>query len=112
MFVVATYDHVTIVVMATNLKLMVSKRRCREMPKCQKHFLCAACSDANITTDCGSKRIDPMLKLYVGRPLTITENIDVENKIANGAMATFKKLKLKNLMLKTDGRSVDCLWYQ
>ena len=85
----------TIVVMASNLKLHVSKRRCRNMPELQKNILLTCCSDANVTSG-GSKRIDPMLKLCVGCPLIINDNINVENKIANGSMATFMNVKLKN----------------
>ena len=87
---VAPPDH-TIVVMASNLKLLVSNRRYRHKPDCQKSFLLTYCSDANIVTG-SSKRINPMLKLYVGCPLTINENINVENKIANGVMTQLSRL--------------------
>ena len=64
------------------------------MPDFQKSILLTCCSDANITAG-SSKRIDPMLKLYTGRPLIINGNINVENKIANGSMVTFRNVKLK-----------------
>ena len=55
-----------------------------------------------------------MLKLFVGRPLMINENIDVENKIANGSMATFRKVSLKNglkdcFVIDIDGFCVNCV---
>ena len=65
------------------------------MPDLQRNILLTCCSDADILGG-GSKRIDPMLKLYVGCPLIINDNINVENKIANGSVATFRSVKLKN----------------
>ena len=41
-------------------------------------------------------RVDPALRLFVGRPVMINQNLDVENFMANGAMCSFKSLKLKN----------------
>ena len=55
----------------------------------------ASCGDGHVKSDCG-KRYDPMLKLYVGRPLYINDNIDVPSCIANGAMCTFKGLNIKD----------------
>ena len=65
------------------------------MPNVQKVFLLTCCCDAHITAN-GSKTIDPLLKLYVGRKLMINDNIKVEHKIANGSMAKFRYVKLKN----------------
>jgi hypothetical protein len=40
------------------------------------------------------KTHDPLLKLYHGHPFMIKENQDVKNCIANGAMCSFKAIKL------------------
>ena len=52
------------------------------------------CSDGHIKNNDG-KRYDALLKLYEGRPLCISENIDVKNCIANGALAKFKGIIFK-----------------
>jgi hypothetical protein len=109
-------DH-TIVIKASNLKLHVSKTtQYRDMPQLQQHCLLTGCSDANVVEggDKGSRRIDPLLKLYVGRPVMINHNIDVESSKANGAMCTFKSIKLKNGfqdcdIIKIDGYYVRCV---
>ena len=64
----------------------------------QKCCFLTACSDANVTEggDKGSRRIDPISQLYIGRPVMINQNIDVEKSIANGAMCSFSSVKLKN----------------
>ena len=55
-----------------------------------------------------------MLKLCVGRPLIINDNINVENKIANGSIATFRSVKLKHgfedcFIVNVDGHHVRCV---
>ena len=81
--------------MASDLGLRFAHRRYEPMPDFQKELLLSCCSDADIKVAGGSKRIDPMLKLYVGCPVMISDNIDVEHSIANGTMLTFKSVKLK-----------------
>jgi hypothetical protein len=39
--------------------------------------------------------MDPVLKLYVGCPVMMTENFDVENCLANGTQAVVVKVVLK-----------------
>jgi hypothetical protein len=55
----------------------------------------SSCGDGHIKNHDG-KRYDPMLKLYEGQPLCISENIDVKNCIANGAMCKFKGIIFKD----------------
>ena len=43
----------------------------------------------------GSLRIDPVLKLYKGMTVLVTENTDVQNGIANGTQAYITKVVLK-----------------
>ena len=45
-----------------------------------------------------------LLKLYVGCPVMITENLDVANSMANGSMCTFKGVQLKN-----PNKTLDCI---
>ena len=57
------------------------------MPSFQQKCFLTGCSDADIVVGKSSKglrRIDPMLKLYVGWPVMINQYIDVENSKANG----------------------------
>lgn len=49
-----------------------------------------------------SKTIDPLLKLYKGRPVMITENLDVPNCIANGCMCEFEGIQLKKGIKEED----------
>ena len=58
--------------------------------------------------------MDPALRLFVGRPVMINQNLDVENFMANGAMCSFKSLKLKNGYedfdtINCDGHFVRCI---
>jgi hypothetical protein len=61
-----------------------------------------------------SLRIDPMLKLYSGCPLMVSENIHVRAGVANGTQATFQSLVLKcgNTVSRTtvDGIEIDCVF--
>jgi hypothetical protein len=41
-------------------------------------------------------RLDPVLKLYVGCPVMLTENFDLENRLANGTQAVLVKVVLKS----------------
>lgn len=55
-----------------------------------------------------------MLKLYVGQPVMINQNIDVENSKTNGALCTFKYIQLKNeyqdsKTINIDGYFVQCM---
>ena len=86
------------------------------MPQFQQNCLLTGCSDADIK-ECSakaSKRVDPLLKLYVGRPVMINQNIDVDTSMANGTMCTFKSLKLKKgyedcEVINIDGFYVRCI---
>ena len=55
----------------------------------------AACSDAHLTKT-RTIHFDPMLKLFVGCPVMITENVCVEESIANGSMCEFRGVTLKD----------------
>jgi hypothetical protein len=55
----------------------------------------AAVGEAHVK-DKENKYHAPMLKLYRGRPLMMTQNRDVKNCIANGAMCTFHSVALKD----------------
>ena len=104
----------TIVVMASNLKFHIQKGRYDDMPDLQRNIILTQCSDADISSTNSSKRIDPMLKFFIGRPLMINDNINVENKIANGSMATFRKVSLTNglsdcFVINIDGFYVNCV---
>ncbi|KAG7372125.1 hypothetical protein IV203_018268 [Nitzschia inconspicua] len=54
----------------------------------------AAVGEAHVSDKC-KKYHDPLLKLYLGRPLCINQNEDVSSCIANGAICEFRCVKLK-----------------
>ncbi|KAG7365109.1 hypothetical protein IV203_038312 [Nitzschia inconspicua] len=54
----------------------------------------AAVGEGHVSDKC-KKYHDPLLKLYLGRPLCINQNEDVSSCIANGAMCEFRGVKLK-----------------
>ena len=58
-----------------------------------KDIFHSCCSDAHVKEN--GKCYDPMLKLYYGRPLCISENLDVSNCVANGTMCSFEGIVLK-----------------
>ena len=70
-----------------------------------KDILYAACADAHVKRN-GGRGVDPMLKLYAGCPVMITDNIDVEKSLANGSMCRFKGLTLKENISITDLKTI------
>ena len=52
------------------------------------------CTESNLKSN-RSGRMDPVLKLYIGCEVMITENIDVPNGLANGTRAKIDKMLLK-----------------
>ena len=67
-----------------------------DMTQVVKNIVHSTCGDPHVKGgQRGTQMFDPMLKLYVGCPVMITENIDVENCIANGSMCSFKGIELK-----------------
>jgi len=81
-----------------------------------KDLIHSCCSDCHVTTKSskGTTYVDPLLKLYVGRPIVITENISVEKSMANGTVGRFKGLKMKEnrwrvTRIKIDGYYVNCV---
>ena len=67
------------------------------MPQLLQNLIYTCCGDAHIKGGrSNSQRFDPLLKLYVGCPVMISENIDVVNSMANGSMCKFVGLELKD----------------
>jgi hypothetical protein len=60
-----------------------------------KDIVHASVGEAHIK-DSEHKYHDPLMKLYVGRPLMINQNEDVSHCIANGAICEFKGIVLKH----------------
>jgi PIF1-like helicase len=52
------------------------------------------CTESSLKSD-RSGKMDPVLKLYIGCEVMITENIDVPNGLANGTRAKINKILLK-----------------
>jgi hypothetical protein len=107
----------TICIMASDMKIKKdgTRKTYVEMSTFVKNIIYSSCGDAHVTYgQNGTVRIDPLLKLYVGRPVMLTENIDVENCEANGSMCAFKGLKLKKdfadiFQINIDGYYVRCV---
>lgn len=70
----------------------------KSCPGTVKDIIYTKCGDIHCTKAGSNKNqyIEPILKLYFGRPVMITKNIDVENSQANGTVGKFWKIKLKN----------------
>ena len=90
------------------------------MPDVQKYCLLTGCSDNDVmegSSNKSTKRIDPLLEMYVLCGKTDHEknrSICVEESKANGSMCTFKCVKLKNgyqdcEILDMDGYFVSCV---
>ena len=56
----------------------------------------AACSDNHVRAH-GGTLCDPLLKLFIGCPVMITQNLAVEEGIANGTMCEFVGLTLLDI---------------
>lgn len=59
-----------------------------------EYILYASCADDHVRRKFSTCMV-PMLKLYTGCPVMITDNIDVEKYIANGSICRFMGLILK-----------------
>ena len=53
------------------------------------------CGESDCIFKARTTRLDPVLKLYIGCPLLLNENIDLDNRLANGTQATLVKVVLK-----------------
>ena len=93
----------TICIKASNMSFKENAgKQYKKENGCMSDIVYSSCSDGHVKNKDGT-RYDPMLKLYEGRPLCISENIDVKNCVANGAVAKFKGIIFK------DNLSVDPL---
>jgi hypothetical protein len=79
------------------VKLPGKQKKYIDMVPLVQDILHSTCCDAHVTGGRGdTQKHDPMLKLYVGCPVMLTENQDVKNSLANGSMCTFVGVELKN----------------
>ena len=106
----------TVCIKASDMKIKVDSttRTYKEMPEILQNLIYTCCSDAHIKGGRkASQRFDPLLKLYVGCSVMISENLDVVNSIANGSMCKFVGLKLKANVnmgsVSVDGYYVNCV---
>ena len=53
------------------------------------------CNDNLVKTENGAKHVDPLLKIYNGCIIMVTDNIDKGNKIANWDIGIYKGVTLK-----------------
>ena len=96
-----------ICIKASRMKQKVSETRqtYKDMNPMLRNIVHSCCGDAHVAGGRGnSQHYDPLLKLYVGCPVMITENLDVANSMANGLMCTFKGVQLKN-----PNKTLDCI---
>ena len=106
----------TLCIKASEMKIKVAdtKRTFKDMSHLLQNLIYTCCGDAHIRGGRGNtQRFDPLLKLYVGCPVMISENIDVANSMANGSMCKFVGLKLKSNVnmgsINIDGYYVNCV---
>ena len=88
----------TVCIMSTISQMQVGGKVWHDCSNATKDLIHSCCSDCHVTTKSskGTTYVDPLLKLYVGRPIVITENISVEKSMANGTVGKFKGLKMKD----------------
>ena len=92
----------TICIKASNLKWKLSKTKYVNFNSKSADILYACCGDAHVKSNDGSKMFDPLLKLYIGRPLMLNDNINVPGGQANGSMCEFVNLTLRHGVSLTD----------
>ena len=89
----------------------------KHIDMCQvlQNIVYACCGNTHVGVGRGgAQHYDPLLKLYVGCLIMITENLDVQNSMANGSMCIFRGIKLKNPhktmeCINIDGYYVNCV---
>ena len=89
----------TICIKASQMEIKVNgtKQTYRDMYQVLQDVVHAYCGDVHIGGGRGgTQHYDPLLKLYIGCFIMITENLDVQNSMANRSMCIFKGSKLKN----------------
>lgn len=102
----------TLVVKMSEMKWMSNKKGITEEAK---HTIYEDIPDYKVKRGKDGKFTDPLLKLYIGAPVMLTENEDVKNGIANGTTGKIKSIILKdgaleNLhLIKIDGYEVNCI---
>ena len=107
----------TICIKASKMKkkLNGTKQTYRDMNQVLQNIVYACCGDAHVGGGrAGAQHYDSLLKLYIGCLIMITENLDVQNSMANGSMCIFRGLKLKNPnktmeCINIDGYYVNCV---
>ena len=84
-------------------------------PDLVENVIYPRCDDVHVTTRAdNSEFIDPLLKLYVGRPMMITNNVDVINSLNNGTVGKFQWIQLVNdhrdvFKINIDGYYIFCV---
>ena len=63
--------------------------------KVAKDILFNYCGDAHVTDSRGSRRLDPFLKGYRGRPMMLNLNKNVASSEANGTLCQFRGVRFK-----------------
>ena len=107
----------TICIKASQMKKKVNgtKQTYRDMCQVLQNIVYACCGNAHVGGGrAGAQHYDPLLKLFIGCLIMITENLDVQNSMANGSMCIFKGLKLKDPQktmecINIDGYYVNCV---
>ena len=80
-----------IIIFCDNIKIKkINEYMILEKP--DKFYKC--CSESHLKSE-RSGRMDPVLKIYIGCEVMLTENIDVPNGLANGTRAIVDKIILK-----------------
>ena len=86
----------TVCIKAGDLQWKVKRKEYKNFNKISSDIFYACVGEAHVRNHDDSKTMDPMLKLYKGRPVMITDNMDVVNCIANGTMCEFEGVELRD----------------
>ena len=105
----------TVCIKASDMRIKntETKRDYKRMPQLLQNLIYTCCRDAHKGGRSNSQQFEPLLKLYVGCPVMISENVDVVNLMANGSMCKFVGLELKDNVsigsINVDDYYVNCV---
>ena len=72
---------------------IIIKKEDQDIPLSQTRYFYENCGESDINAQ-RQGRMDPVLKLYIGCEVMLTENISVQNGLANGTQATIEQVFL------------------
>ena len=85
-----------IILVSDQLGVKLKNKDAKYVPFRNKKMFWETCGEDDCKFPNQTRRIDPLLKLYLGCPLMMTENLDVDKQQANGAIGILEKVFVKS----------------